>query len=176
MIVFLFYNIIMEKDFIVFVADGFEDVELIATLDVFSRNDLTYDLFSVENKNLAKGKYNAQVETHKMDNLNVRNYKALFIPGGPGYKTLLASGELRDIIKAFDYDKKIIGAICAAPEVLKQTGILEGRSFTSFPGTADSSSNTQNDIEVDDNIITGKNFSITIEFAKELVKQYKKTS
>lgn len=165
----------MKKDILVFVASEFEDVELIATLDIFVRNEVTFDLVSIENKDLVKGQQGcAFVETIHKDDIEFNEYKGLFLPGGKGHLLLLEDKFVLETIKKFNDDKKIIAAICAAPEVLKKAGVLEGiKRYTSFPGFAKGENNLSTPVEISDNIITGRDFEATIMFAKEIVKKIK---
>lgn len=158
----------------VFVATGFEDIELIAALDVFTRGGLNYDLVSPENLSTVRGKFNAIVETLPIKNFDEQNYEGLFLPGGPGYEVLLKSQQVKDVIKSYEKQNKILSAICAAPEVLKAAGVLEGIRITSYPGLAKTETNTGREVETDKNFITGRDYYATIEFAKEVVNKFQK--
>lgn len=160
------------KDLIIFVATGFEDTELIAAIDVLSRHDISYDLVSVENKSEVKGKVEALVKTKTLNEVSPYTYKAVFLPGGPGHKILLESWIVNEVVKDYAINK-IVSAICAAPEVLLRAGVLAGKTFTSHPGFALDKNNTGSAVEVDDNIITGRDFEATIEFAKVLARAIK---
>lgn len=164
----------MKKNLVVFVATGFEDTELIAALDVFTRSGLNYDLVSPENFSTVRGKFNAIVETMPIKNFDENNYDGLFLPGGPGYEILLRSLQIKEVIKSYEKQGKILAAICAAPEVLKVAGVLEGVRITSYPGLAKTETNTGTEVEADKNIITGKDYFATIEFAKEVAKKFNK--
>lgn len=156
------------KHLAIFVASDFEDTELIAALDIFNRNEISYTLFSVENLYEVRGKYEAFVKTTPITEFK-DEYKGIFLPGGPGHKILLQSLSLREIIRLFDSQGKVIAAICAATDVLIAAGIISNQIITSYPGHAPIATNTQNEVEVDKNIITGRDFKATISFAQEVV-------
>ena len=158
------------KHLVIFVPTGFEDVELIASLDVFQRNNISYDLFSVENLTEVKGKYEAIVKTKNTSEFNYKNYKGIFLPGGPGHKILLESDFVIEVLKKFESDKKIISAICAAPDVLLKADVIKENKITSFPGHAKINNNTQEEVVVSKNIVTGRDFKSTISFAEKLVE------
>lgn len=162
------------KDLIVFVTTGFEDTELIAALDVFNRNDISYDLVSIENKTEVKGKVEAFVKTIPLKEINLKEHRGVFLPGGPGHKLLLASENVKEIVRQFDAENKVVSAICAAPQVLMEAGILGDRKYTSFPGFALSKNNNGKEVVVSKNLITGRDFEATISFAKEVVKALKR--
>ena len=159
---------------LVVVATGFEDVELITTIDVFSRNEIDYDLVSIQNLVEVKGAYNAIVKTKLFKDINHNDYNVVFLPGGPGTKELLKSKELIKIIQEYNEKNKIIAAICAAPDVLMKAGILENKIITSYPNHTKNGKNTRNAYEVDGNIVTGRDFEATLKFALVLVDKIKK--
>lgn len=159
---------------LVVVATGFEDIELITVIDVFARENIKYDLVSIEDLNEVKGKYNAYVKTKLLNDINYHDYDALFLPGGPGTKILLQSGILIEIIKDYNMKKKIIAAICAAPDVLMKAEILNNKLITSYPGHTNNGNNTRNAYEIDGNIITGRDFEASLKFAIILVEELKK--
>lgn len=168
----MFYNLRVKK-LAVFVATEFEDTELIAALDVFNRNQVGYTLFSAENKTEVKGKFEAIVKTKTMDQFNPNEFEGIFLPGGPGVDLLLESLKLKDIINVFNIEKKLLTAICAAPEVLVQAGVIGDQKITSYPGFAKVANNVGTTVEADGHIVTGRDFRTTIAFAEEVVKQIK---
>ena len=71
----------------------------------------------------------------RIGDVNVNNFDALILIGGdPGYKNLLHSSRIINLIKSFDEKNKIIGAVDEAPIVLAKAGILENRIATCKPG------------------------------------------
>lgn len=154
----------------IFVANEFEDVELIASLDIFKRANVSYTIFSVENLQEVKGKYEAIVKTKVMSKFDGQNFNALFLPGGPGYLKLKNSKELLEIIRDFKKQNKVLAAICAAPDVLVEAGVIRQEVITSFPGHAKVQNNSGNEVEVSGNLITGRDFKATINFAEVVVE------
>ena len=162
------------KKIAVIVATGFEDTELVGTVDVFTREGISYDLISIENKDQVVGQANiAWVKTKKLQDVDLNEYDGLFLPGGQGHKILLKSSLLKESIIKFNNEKKFLFAICAAPEVFKQAGILEGVTITSYPGFALMDTNTGNPFEISGHIVTGKNMESTVEFAQTASKVFK---
>lgn len=155
---------------IVIAADGFEDVEMITTLDILSRGNIDYDIASIQNKQYVKGKFNAIVEALNFEGLNQNSYDGIFIPGGPGHEIILEDIRIKKWVQDFNNANKVVAAICAAPTILYEAGILAKRSYTSYPGFAMGPGNTGKDVVIDKNIITGKDFEVTHEFANKLVE------
>ena len=154
---------------LVFVATGFEDVELITTLDVFNRRNIKYDLYSPENLEIVKGKFEAHVKTKKIDNLDIIEYTALFLPGGPGHIILKENKKVIQTIKEFKNNDKLITAICAAPEILVYANVIdEKQKITAFPGFANISNNTREDVVIESNLITARDYESTLSFANAI--------
>ena len=102
----------------------------------------------------------------------------IVLPGGmPGATNLGAHKGLTDQIKSFakagESDKKV-AAICAAPMVLAECGILEGLDATIYPGMEGhlrGANPTGANVTVSENIITGKGPALAMEFALALVEE-----
>lgn len=162
------------KKILVIVPTGFEDTELITTLDVLNRSNVSYDLFSIENKKIIKGQNKAIVEATVFEEKNLKDYDGIFLPGGSGHKIMLESNLVLNLLKHYYENGKLVSAICAAPSVLKKAKILDNKKFTAYPGFVESKNNTGNEVEVDKNIITGRDFEATLNFAKSIVEFLKK--
>jgi 4-methyl-5(b-hydroxyethyl)-thiazole monophosphate biosynthesis len=85
----------------VIVSKGYEDIELITTIDFFKRVKIDFDLISPENKLSVNGAHNAIVKTIKMENFEFNKYKSIFIPGGPAINNLLLNKKLLTIVEKF---------------------------------------------------------------------------
>lgn len=68
----------------------------------------------------------------KLENLTPENYDALIIVGGKGVKTYFNDKQIHQILIKFNEAQKPIGAICSAPVVLANAGILKNKKATSF--------------------------------------------
>lgn len=122
--------------------DGFEEAETVVPADLLHRAGVENTIVSVAvgERRLLKGRSDILLQaTETLDSLRERlgndsqiaaNFDALFIPGGPGTWTLLDDGNAAKIARAFAEQGKFIGAICAAPLILKAAGLLEGRRFS----------------------------------------------
>ena len=101
----------------------------------------------------------------------------IVLPGGmPGAKNLKTHSGLRDQIQKFNISGKPLGAICAAPMVFGDMGILKNKTATCFPGfegQLTGANVTGAEVEVSGNVITGKGPGVAIKFALEIVKTLK---
>ncbi len=162
----------------VFLADGFEEIEALATVDVLRRAGLDVKTVSVTKKEMVKGAHGVLVAADLLfEKGEFSKALALVLPGGmPGAETLKSHQGLAELLKSQDAQKKTIGAICAAPMVLGSLGLLKGRKATCYPGFEDQlkgAKATGNLVEKSDHIITGKGPGATFEFAFKLVETLK---
>lgn len=156
-------------------ADGFEDVEAIATRDVLIRAGI----------NVIDAKINNDSEivtsSHKMsltgfcdlNNVNVDEYEAIILPGGSkGVNNLLSSNEVDNLVKAFNAANKWVCAICAAPMVLGQNDLLKNKRFTCYPGCEANIDGiyTGEELVVTDNIVTARSMLFSIPFGLKIVE------
>ncbi len=119
----------------VFLAEGFEEMEAVAPVDILRRMNIPVTTVGVTGKNVT-GSHGITVTADKTFNeCNFADIEAVLLPGGmPGTVNLGKSEPLCSLIKDCFDNGKIISALCAAPSVLGGLGILEGREFTCYPG------------------------------------------
>lgn len=117
-------------------ADGFEEVEAIAVVDVLRRAAVECTMVSITGNKVVSSARNVKIVVDKlMEEVNFDEYGMLILPGGmPGTKDLAESEEVEKIILKFYSNKKILAAICAAPSILGQLGLLEGEKAVCYPG------------------------------------------
>lgn len=160
-----------------FLADGFEEIEALATLDILRRCGLMVNTISCSGTRSVTGAHNITVMT---DNIfragDLTNSEALILPGGmPGAKNLLDHEGLRKVLLAHNERGGLIAAICAAPMVLGQHGLLKGKTATCYPGFEDklTNANVATDYVVSDgNIITGKGPAAAKDFAFTIAARF----
>lgn len=162
------------KKVITFLADGFETIEALATVDVLRRAGIEVTMVSVMpilNVTSAQG---IVIQADQMlEDADIESADMLFLPGGGGYKLLLGNEIVTNAIDAFAKAGKKLAAICAAPSILGRMGILEGKNATCFPGFEQYMFNanvTGNSVEVADNIVTGKGMGVSVEFALKVLE------
>lgn len=166
----------MRKRVLVLLADGFEEIEAITSIDILRRAGLGVILAGV-GKVTIKGSRDIVVKTDK----EIDSYRglpdAVVLPGGmPGVQNLAASKRANDLIKKAYKRGKIIAAICAAPSyVLAPTNILDGKRVTCYPGCENLLKNRAKFVDkrvvVDGNIITSRGPGTAFDFALALVEK-----
>jgi 4-methyl-5(b-hydroxyethyl)-thiazole monophosphate biosynthesis len=100
----------------------------------------------------------------------------IVLPGGmPGTLNLGANETVNAVVKKFAAEGKLVAAICAAPSVLGEAGLLQGKNATSYPGFEDKllgAAISYDPVVVDGNIITSRGMGTAIPFALEIIKYF----
>jgi putative intracellular protease/amidase len=155
-------------------ADGFEDVEALGTAALLRRAGITVDFYSVHNHLHVHGAYHTVVTNiQKMNDLMVNDYDGLLIPGGKAAFKIRHEAPVKDLVKKFNDQEKWMLAICAAPTVFGLMGIMDGKKYTSYPGTeADMNQAIRLDQKAvrDGRFITGRSAGSVYDFVFEIVK------
>lgn len=165
----------------VLLADGFEEIEAIAVIDILRRADIPVKTFSL-NQKLVRGAHGITIEAD--ESLEVgesENFSMLVLPGGPGVEKLKKDRRVGVLLENQANRGKPVAAICAAPTVLAEYGMLKGRSVTGYPGTegilrAGEANFTDGKVVVDEHLITSRGPGTAVDFALELVVALKGTA
>ena len=171
----------MQKKVLIFLAEGFEEVEAITPVDYLRRSGIAVTIASIGKVTLVKGSHGLPVTADvSLENLlqegslNPTAWDGVVVPGGlPGTDNIAASKETGVFLKEMAASGKTVCAICAAPaRVLAPLGLLAGKKFTCYPGeeakalSADSTAEWKQDrVVVDGNIITSRGPGTAGEFA-----------
>lgn len=162
----------------VHLAEGFEEIEAITIIDVLRRAGFNVSTVSVTGELKVTGSHHIPVIADELfENINYTSIDMIVLPGGmPGAKNLNNHEGLKNQILNFNKNGKTLGAICAAPLVFGQAGILKGKNATCYPGFEkylEGAQITGAAAEVSGNIITGKGAGVAIDFAIKIVEQLK---
>ena len=161
----------------VFLAQGFEEIEALATVDVLRRCGLEVTLTAVGDALNVKGAHQMEVtaDAH-INDIEPSGGDALVLPGGmPGSLNLLKCHRLRDMLTAHNGREGLVAAICAAPMVLGDLGILAGRKATCYPGCEDRLIDATHVAELvveDGHIITGRGPAAAVEFGCAIASRF----
>lgn len=148
------------KTVYVFLADGFEEIEALAPVDVMRRAGLPVMMVSVTGNSVVQGAHGIPVVADAaFEALDYADAALLFLPGGlPGATNLEAHEGLTQLLMAkAEAGDVVLSAICAAPLVLGGLGLLVGKQATCYPGFEDTmkgASYTAAKVTVDGNVIT----------------------
>jgi 4-methyl-5(b-hydroxyethyl)-thiazole monophosphate biosynthesis len=157
---------------IVPLAEGFEEIEAIAVIDVLRRANIKVDVVGIEDEIVA-GRNGVKILCDKIiTDVKPEDYDGIVLPGGnPGYKNLESNQQVINIIKSLNSKGKLIAAICASPTILEKIGILEDKKATCYPSLKDKIKNFVDErVVLDKNVITSQGPGTAIEFALEIVR------
>lgn len=160
----------------VFLAEGFEEVEALTSVDVLRRAGMPVTTVSISDSREVLGAHGVPVVADAIiDDIDLLGAEWLILPGGmPGASNLKACEPLCDALVERNAQGKGIAAICASPSVvLGQLGLLKGRNAVCYPGMesigmAGAKLSTAHAV-TDGNIITGKGPASAARFALAIV-------
>jgi protein deglycase len=158
-------------------ADGFEEIEAIAVIDILRRAQIQTTLFGVAKREIISTR-----NVHIMADLVLTTIPAelpdiVILPGGePGTTNLEKSPIVQAILQRQYIQKKWTAAICAAPRILNNLGFLEHHRATSFPAVAKHMTNclySEDAVVVDHPFITSRGAGTALAFAYAIVSTLK---
>ncbi len=170
-----------EKRVAVFFANGLEECEALVLTDLLYRASVPCDKVSITDNLAVTSSHEVTVvcdRTIADEDFDFAAYDMLVLPGGmPGTKNLRACGPLCDAVRAFATSGRAVAAICAAPSILAELGLLEGRDVTSNPNfqhvLAEHGARVLQDAVVTDgNLMTSKGLGTAVELGLELVRHF----
>ena len=158
-----------------FLADGLEDVEALAVIDLLRRARVETTTVSIKDDNIVTTSHGVMLHADKkFDEINFDEYDVIFLPGGGvGTENLFNCEKLKEKISEFDKAGKKLAAICAAPSVFGRMGLLEGKKTTCYPGFEEQllgATPTGERVVTDGNYTTSKGMGTSIDLGLELIK------
>ncbi|MDU6927316.1 MAG: DJ-1/PfpI family protein [Dermabacter sp.] len=162
----------------VLLATGFEEVEALAVVDALYRAGIRADLISIENERHVASSHGIKLVADLMlDDADLASYTVVFLPGGmPGTLGLKANERVREELTCRASNGEKTAAICAAPSILAELGVLQGKRATANPGfmaalSAGGAQAETTPVVVDGNIVTSRGAGTALELGFELVRQ-----
>lgn len=121
----------MAKRVLCVLGKGFEEIEMVTPVDLLRRAGAEVVLAALDGELQVEGRTGIFVKADAvLDEIDTESFDLLLIPGGPGVHALRADGRSAALAAAFAGSGKNVAAICAAPTVLHDAGLLAGRRFT----------------------------------------------
>ncbi|MFT3992604.1 MAG: DJ-1/PfpI family protein [Luteolibacter sp.] len=161
----------MSKRVLCLLVDGFEEIETVTPVDLLRRAGVEVVLAALERKQVKGRCAMTLVADALLSEIDPGNFDALLIPGGPGVGEMREDERAAVLAESFAEQGKTVAAICAAPLVLKDAGLLEGKRFTAhfsahddLPGVIDER------VVVDGNLITSRGAGTALDFGFALVE------
>jgi len=171
-------NLATDATVAIMLADGFETVEALAVADILFRAGVRADLISVTGARHVTSSHGIRVVADLMlEDVDLSTYTVLFLPGGlPGTTNLKATPAIQaEVLRRAD-EGEAMAAICAAPSIFAELGVLDGRHATANPAfvkaiAAGGAIVRDNPVVVDDFITTSRGAGTSIDLGLEIVRQ-----
>jgi protease I len=164
----------MAKILSVIAPEGYQDIEYNDSKKVLG--SYSHTVVTASTVDEAHGKYGGtQKSDVLLSDVNVEDYDAILFVGGPGSHDYFDDPVAHNIAKAFLDAGKLTTAICAAPSILANAGLLDGITCTCFPSQADNlkekgANYTGNPVEQDGLIITADGPDSATAFGKQIAE------
>jgi 4-methyl-5(b-hydroxyethyl)-thiazole monophosphate biosynthesis len=161
----------------IFMADGCEEIEGLTVVDIMRRAGIEITTISISGKKEVTSSHKVTffADALKSD-VDFDGLDGIVLPGGmPGTLNLGADETVTGIARRFAAEGKMVAAICAAPSVLGQEGILKGKKATCHPGFEEKLLGAEcstKPVVRDGNVITSRGMGTAIPFALEIVRYF----
>jgi 4-methyl-5(b-hydroxyethyl)-thiazole monophosphate biosynthesis len=153
-------------------AEGFEEIEAFAPVDLLRRAGVEVTTAALGATMHVTGRSGITTHADKIlaDVLGA-DFDLLFLPGGPGTKNLRADARVRELVLKQHHSGRWLAAICAAPTVLNDCGLLAGRRYTAHFSVASELSAilAGERVVTDGKITTSRGAGTAVEFGLHLV-------
>ena len=164
----------MEHKLAICMADGCEEIEGLTVVDLLRRAEIVVDMVSINADRRVTGSHGIAFEADTTAaSADWSAYDGIILPGGmPGTTNLKQNAFVRKAVQDYDRAGKLVAAICAAPTVLADCGVLQGRAATCYPGLEDQLAGAETSpdpVVIDGHIVTSRGVGTAIPFALALV-------
>jgi protein deglycase len=151
---------------------GFEEIEAMTPVDLLRRAGVEVVMVGVSSSEVT-GKSGIVIRADaRLEDIDSNDFDVLFLPGGPAVMELRKNPPVLDLIRHYAEEGKIIAAICAAPLLLNDAGILDGKVFTAhFSTEPELPSSTGERVVEDGNIITSRGAGTAVDFGLSLISK-----
>jgi 4-methyl-5(b-hydroxyethyl)-thiazole monophosphate biosynthesis len=159
----------------VILADGFEEVEAVAIIDVLRRAKIDTVVAGLHGGYITSARTVKIIPDTEIDTVSVDDFDMIVLPGGqPGTDNLNADPRVKELISRFSQKGKLTGAICAAPIVLARAGVLQGKRATSYPAYKDGLGGAvyeEQSVVIDGTVMTSRGAGTALSFGLAIVER-----
>lgn len=163
------------KKVYIFLADGFEEIEGLTVVDLLRRAGIEAVTVSIKEDKMVTGAHGISVMADFLfEEIKGTMADMAVLPGGmPGTTNLLAYEPLMDMVLGLHSAGAYVAAICAAPSILAEIGLLEGKKATSYPGFEEKMTMAEyvyEPVVQDGQVITSRGMGTAIDFSLKLIE------
>lgn len=158
-------------------AEGFEEIEATAPIDLLRRAGAEVTVAALGDGIHVTGRsgltMHADTPLAALEAQGPRDFDCIFLPGGPGVKHLRADPRVRALVLRHHAAGRWLAAICAAPTVLHDAGLLTGRRYTAHFSVANELPAILADERVvaDGRLLTSRGAGTALDFGLLLVEK-----
>jgi 4-methyl-5(b-hydroxyethyl)-thiazole monophosphate biosynthesis len=160
----------------VFLADGFEEIEAIAPVDILRRGGVQVATVGVGGKTVASDRGIPVVADITDAQLDFDKMEMLVLPGGRGHISLKGSSVVKKAVEFAVESGRYVAAICASPTVLDAFRVIDGKKVTCYPSMSEEirhATFVNEPVVKDGNIITAMGPAYSLDFGFALLKELK---
>ncbi len=158
-------------------AQGCEELEAVTVVDLLRRAGIEVVTAGLDEQPVCASRGMVLVPDMTLDSALLQEYDMIVLPGGlPGADNLRDDDRIIARLQSMSAAGQYTAAICAAPKVLAQAGLLQGKRATSFPGALETDSITgleyqESPVVMDGKVITSRGPGTAMDFALTLIEQ-----
>lgn len=159
-------------EFLMPLADGFEEIEATTTIDILRRGGVNITTAGLPGTIVRGARGVKIIADIKMDDINFDKFDGLILVGGdPGWRNLSQSKRIMDAVQKYHGSKKMLAAICAAPCILAKAGVLSDKRATVYPGMEREIPRPRSEkVIADGHIITSQGPGTAVDFALKIIE------
>ena len=152
-------------------ADGFSETDAFTVVDILRRVNADIIIASISSSVVTGMNKTKIIADKKIEEIDPYSYDLLILPGGSGYKNLLNSNKVIELVKNFNKKKKYIAAMCESPAILAEAGIMDDKIATINPGWENKLPKPRDArVVVARNVITSRTSSDSLDLALKLAE------
>lgn len=161
----------------IFIADGCEEVEALTVVDIVRRAKIEIDMISINGTKQVTSSRNVTFMTDTTkEEADFSSYDGIILPGGmPGTIHLGEDETVGKVIRDYAAEHKLVAAICAAPSVVGEAGLLKGKKATCHPGFEEKLIGANvyfSPVVCDGNFITSRGMGTAVPFGLAIVRYF----
>jgi 4-methyl-5(b-hydroxyethyl)-thiazole monophosphate biosynthesis len=161
----------MKTRTLIIIPDGFEEIEFCCPFDILVRGGIEVAIAGYKNTN-PTGYHGLQVRANiEFSEVGTGTYDCVILPGGVGCYKMRGDTALGTLLTAHVKAGRLVCAICAAPLILHDAGILAGKRYTAHPCTHDELTGAiaESNVVADGSLITASGPGAAADFAFEIL-------